>query len=144
MPKANPPFFHRFLNRNKTSKEEAPPPYHSTSAFSSKIKAKHTPQWRWSNHQCKEWITAVLVTYLNLPLAEAEAKASQFEGFGPSLFERDHAWWEWFLGDGVGSPVFSLIFSLRDEPGALPEGITYDHYKRSQILGGVWFDEIVL
>lgn len=111
-------------NAEKELNKSDPPPY-------SNIKAFDAPQWLWSQAECQEWITAIHVTYLNYEPKKARAKAAKFEGFGPTLFGNTLSIWRSVLGsDADGHAIFSLIFSLRDELGAMPANTTFPHYER--------------
>lgn len=73
-------------------------------------------------------VIAVLVEYQNLPEADAQELADKFEGFGPTMFQNSTKHWKSFLGENTGAAVYCLIYCVRDEPGAMPKTITFDHY----------------
>jgi len=72
-------------NSQNLSNKVEPPQYEPFSRNG--IKATDTPQWLWSNQQCRSWIIAVCVTLLNNSVKQAEEKAARFRGFGPMIFE---------------------------------------------------------
>jgi hypothetical protein len=114
------------LESQASSSNTDPPPYESSLRIG--IKATDTPQWLWSNEQCRSWIIAVCVTLLNNSLEEAEEKAKRYRGFGPSIFENNiEAWKSIFQNEYDSESVYSLVMSKRDESGAVPLGWTYPH-----------------
>lgn len=148
--KPKPSFFQRLFGSNNEPSPPPPPPYidakvqpqpqthiqtqpqlqtQSTEKDKRKINATAIPQWEWSNQQCKEWLTSVLIEYANLSETDAESKAEGFKGFRPMLFTNNTKMWTRILGADISSSVFSLIYNRKDKPGALPKGITYAHYQ---------------
>lgn len=91
------------------------------------IKATDTPQWLWSNNQCRQWLVAVLETLLHFSPEEAQSTALQFEGFGPSLYLMAAEEWGRMLGRDPARSVYGLILSQRHSKGAVPRGTVVPH-----------------
>lgn len=91
-----------------------------------KSKATDPPRWDWTNTQCREWLTEVLVYYCNQTrrVAAGNAKACMAGGFGPTLFKHSHNLWVKRLGQGPGASIYARIRGLRAK-GNLPEHFTY-------------------
>jgi hypothetical protein len=51
---------HASSQRNSDYKAVSPPP-----PYDGEIKASDVPQWLWSNQQCRDWLTEVLVEKCN-------------------------------------------------------------------------------
>jgi len=94
-----------------------------------RIEASDVPQWRWSNAQCREWLIAVLVTYLNYNNTDAFDLAENLHGFGPNLYLRSVESWIKILGDDEGRGVYSILFEVRRQKGAVPKGMRMRHWK---------------
>jgi hypothetical protein len=104
--------------------KELPPPYDT----GHRVKASDVPQWCWSNKQCREWLTAVLIEYGSLEKQEAELRALKFEGFGPSLFGTTLERWNAHFGS-LGHSIYCLIFEKRKAEGAVPDNMTFSHFE---------------
>jgi hypothetical protein len=114
----------------KDNEQATPPPY--TTEDQHAIKATDTPQWLWTNLQCREWIFAVCLDNLGLCVEECQEIADMFEGYGPSIYSNNVFFWEELFGSRArANAVFSQIFAVRNKKGALPPGITYDHFERA-------------
>ena len=134
------PFFSCLGSRKQLPQEQneqtSPPPYDASNApeiVESKvvIKASDAPQWHWTNAQCREWIFAVCVHNLGLDAEESRMISEKYEGYGPSMYFNDGAYWKYILGsDQRGGSVFAQIFGSRMEKGGLPKGITFPHFER--------------
>lgn len=113
---------HGRVNRNTSAStdKELPPPY-SDELQPSGIKASDIPQWRWTNKQCREWITAVFIEYGSLERKDAETRAEKFEGFGPTLCARDSDFWQKQYGP-LGHSIHCLITENYWKEGAVPHG----------------------
>ncbi|TVY41201.1 hypothetical protein LOCC1_G006936 [Lachnellula occidentalis] len=87
--------------------ETAPPPYdHKYEAI--RHKATDLPQWRWSNKECRQWITAVLVEYGSIGREKAGTQARKFEGFGPTIYAIPlETWMDWFGHNGHS--IYTLL-----------------------------------
>jgi hypothetical protein len=97
--------------------KDLPPPYNT-------IKASDIPQWRWSNRQCRQWLTEVLVEYGNLERDEAERQAQTYQGFGPNLFSyKSETWFKWFGANGSSIPC--LIMEMFYAKGACPKNVSF-------------------
>ena len=84
--------------------------------------ASKTPQWKWSTHECHEWLRAVYVVYFNYSLDEADAAAKKFEGFGPNLYLLTPQGWITLLGD-KGAGLRAMLIGLRHKRGAVPSQV---------------------
>jgi hypothetical protein len=66
-----------------------PPPYIHIPPFSMlltrHIRAKHAPQWRWTNAECRQWIYLVCNHTLGLDVFELSKIADKLEGCGPNI-----------------------------------------------------------
>jgi hypothetical protein len=129
-----------FTKPRTTTENTSPPPPYSTSQNPTNtspiqsIKATDVPQWLWSNAQCRAWIATVCEDLLGYSDENAEMIASNFAGFGPRLFSMEIEHWHSLLGKNVvgkniadAESVYALVFGLRREKGAIPEGTTYTH-----------------
>jgi hypothetical protein len=99
------------------------------SPFSRRIRASDTPQWAWSNSQCREWLTAVLIEYCNRdPVVARETADKMFAdgGFGPRLYTTKLVTWERFVGVRDAECIHGLLVSLRKEKGAVPASVKID------------------
>jgi hypothetical protein len=116
---------------------KAPPSYSENNILSPKqlknlkILAASTPQWRWSNAECRAWITAVCVSYLNTTMAEGETRAARYDGFGSNLWSVSSSGWKRICGGNVdeGSSIFNLLFGLKKAKGTVPKGMKINHDK---------------
>ncbi|CZR69815.1 uncharacterized protein PAC_19715 [Phialocephala subalpina] len=99
-----------FLRRNKT----APDP-------NQKLASK-TPKWTWTNAQCREWLKAVCVWYLDYNEADAEKISKRFRGFGPSIYSTSLTGWETVLkGQKTDAyAVCTLVYNLQKSKRPLP------------------------
>jgi hypothetical protein len=92
---------------NQATDSKAPPSYSEHNILSpkelKKVKAfaASTPQWRWSNAECRAWITAVCVSYLNTTMEEAEIRAARYDGFGTNLWWMSSVRWKQLCGGNV-------------------------------------------
>jgi hypothetical protein len=96
--------------------------------FVKHIRAVDTPQWSWSNIQCREWLTAVLVEYCNRDPAVARELADNMfadGGFGPRLYTTKLVTWEGYVGKRDAEGIHGLL-SLRKEEGAVPASVKID------------------
>lgn len=91
------------------------------------IQASSTPQWRWTNAQCRDWITLVLTKYSGKEPETARALAKQFKGFGPNLYILSWTEWDAWLGPD-GQAIFAILMEVRDEKGAVPSTVEVPHY----------------
>jgi len=141
----------RKLFKRKSDKESQPPPYSAQERpqFSNNenglakntytylrfhnITARSTPQWRWTNAECRAWIFEVLVKYLGHTNQAACQKAEKFVGFGPALWSLDREAWEQYLGEVEGQSVFRLLVSMCREFGTIPRGVAFRIFQRSII-----------
>lgn len=100
---------------------------HETNQGSWEKLASETPQFRWTNTQCRAWIQAVAIWYLGYDEKLARTAANLFNGFGPTLFAYDVPNWEGLFNENndEANSVHSLVFSLRNEEGALPKDMTF-------------------
>lgn len=64
--------------------------------------------------------------------------AEDFKGFGPTLFQSTNEVWKALLGHDAGHAVFALIFSVRNQSGALRSTFTYSHYEFQASRGKLW------
>ncbi|KAH7333197.1 hypothetical protein BKA65DRAFT_507370 [Rhexocercosporidium sp. MPI-PUGE-AT-0058] len=86
-----------------------------------RILATDIPQWCWSILQCREWIAAVLMHYMNYGRPVAVSMAGRFEGYGPNIYLRDRQEWIKILGEHNGRGVYEMILSVRRSKGAVPK-----------------------
>lgn len=93
------------------------------------IKATDIPQWRWTNAQCIEWLTAVFTVYAGYDQKTAEAKAKEFRGFGPRLWQMGRGDWYVWLGVEVGGCVYIILMEMYPEKGTHPKGITLSQFE---------------
>lgn len=95
------------------------------------VLATKTPQWTWTNTQCREWLTAIGVWYLGYDEDKAKGVAERFVGFGPTLFAKTIQCWEViFIHKLEANAVCTMIYNLQKEKGAVPKGIgRYDPWK---------------
>jgi hypothetical protein len=99
------------------------------SPFAKRIRASDTPQWAWSNAQCREWLAAVLIEYCNRdPEVARDMADKMFEdgGFGPRLYTTKLVTWERFVGVRDAECIHGLLVSLRKEKGAVPPSVKID------------------
>jgi hypothetical protein len=116
---------------------KAPPSYSENNILSPKqlknlkTLAASTPQWRWSNAECRAWITAVCVSYLNTTMAEGEIRAARYDGFGANLWSMGWTRWKEICGGNAdeGTSMFNLLFGLRMEKGTVPKGMKINYEK---------------
>ncbi len=128
----------------------SPPAYNDsiTNSFSRLgIHASSHPHLLWSTAQCRAWIVCVCVTYLSMPLDQAESCASTFDGFGPSLYAMPKSSWEERLGgEHRGHSVYNLLKFIgltSDETiTGIPEDFMFRHWasKHSEVglLQNLW------
>ena len=115
-------------NSQNSSNNIEPPQYEPFSRNG--IKATDTPQWLWSNEQCRSWIVAVCVTLLNNSVEEAEEKAARFRGFGPMIFESEKEGWTNILQDNADViSVYGLVLGQTHKKEAVPRGLSFDHWE---------------
>lgn len=79
------------------------------------IRAADTPQWTWSNAQCRDWVTEVLVEYCSRDRKYAREKADSVfakGGFGPRIYNLRKESWRHHLGVEDGQSMYSLVTSL--------------------------------
>lgn len=119
----------------KTADDTQPPPYSLAETSLSKqplnIKASETPQWLWSNAQCRAWIAAVCIEYLQYSERDAYAAAEGVKGFGPRLFGMRLQEWTQILGNADGYSVYTLVFSIARKKGAVPASTTFAHLQNT-------------
>jgi hypothetical protein len=95
------------------------------------IKASSTPQWRWTNAQCQDWITLVLTEYSGKEPETARGLADEFLGFGPNLYLM--SWKEWHAWLGAdGQAIFAILMEVHGEKGAVPSQVEIPHYARGK------------
>ncbi|KAL2065841.1 hypothetical protein VTL71DRAFT_3511 [Oculimacula yallundae] len=120
-------------NANKPSQDTTPPPPYSSipstspSSPRTQILASSTPQWTWTTAQCREWLEAVLVHYMGFYSGAAVDKALEMEGFGPNIYLRSKGEWIELLGEENGKGVYAMLLAVRDQEGAVPEGVMVGH-----------------
>jgi hypothetical protein len=115
---------------------KSPSPVPSLPAYSSpkfRIHADSVPQWRWTNNQCRTWITDVLIVYGGKDVHTARELASTFRGFGPNLYMKEWKQWNSWLGPD-GQAIFALLMEVHDEEGAVPKEVEIAHYRREAIV----------
>lgn len=93
-------FFASMLKSLRLASDQNPPPYQMYSQLG--IKATDTPQWLWSNVECRAWLTAVGVTLLNMSIDEAEGYADSFEGSGTYIYNWNCQAWHRLYGIANG------------------------------------------
>lgn len=94
------------------------------------ITAHSTPQWRWTNTQCRHWLTQVLITYGGRPSPVAHRLADSFHGFGPNLYMKEWKEWNAWLG-ADGQAIFALLMEEHGKEGAVPREVEIEHYIRA-------------
>lgn len=94
------------------------------------IQASDTPQWLWSNAQCRAWLYAVCITYLDYTEEAAHAEAARFKGMGVYLYSRNRHGWTTKMGQENGTSVYNLLISQASKPGAVPPGIAFPERKK--------------
>ncbi|KAH7389192.1 hypothetical protein BKA64DRAFT_758385 [Cadophora sp. MPI-SDFR-AT-0126] len=97
----------------------------------STITAYSTPQWRWSNAQCRAWLTQVLITYGGRPSPVAHRLADSFHGWGPNLYMKEWKEWNAWLG-ADGQAIFALLMEEHGKEGAVPREVEIEHYVRGE------------
>jgi hypothetical protein len=98
------------------------------------IRASSTPQWRWTNAQCQDWITLVLTEYSGKDPETARSLADEFMGFGPNLYML--GWKEWHAWLGVdGQAIFAILMEVHGEKGAVPSQVEIPHYVMGTEVG---------
>lgn len=115
----SPPPYQKLKNGKKQSNNPASSP--------KTILATDVPQWLWSNLQCRQWLLAVLVTYMNIEPTAAATSADRFEGYGPNIYIRDLQAWNDLLGDHNGAGIYMMLLSVRHHKGAIPRKVTITH-----------------
>ncbi|EPE25745.1 hypothetical protein GLAREA_01657 [Glarea lozoyensis ATCC 20868] len=107
-------------------------PLQSTPLFplTPSITPQSIPQWLWTTHDCKTYLYQIFHTLLNNSPEVAYGKADRFEGFGPNMFSTTYAGWKSLYGAWEGDGIYSFIFVSRNMRGALPSGLTYEHFER--------------
>jgi hypothetical protein len=105
-----------------------------TPAFplNSSITTQTTPQWLWTTHDCKSYLYQIFHTLLHNPSHIAYEKASRFEGFGPNMFSTTYVGWKTLYGTWEGDGIYSMIFVARNQEGAMPRGVTYEHFEMAR------------
>jgi hypothetical protein len=141
------PRFSFFQKRKKSTKEDSPPPPYAegdlilleqahasgieqVSTLGTEIKATDTPQWIWTNAQCRAWIFAVCSKNLGLGVEESKIISEKFEGYGPNIYCLKFENWVDIFGSDNPSraeSVYSTILGLQDEEGAVPKTIRLQH-----------------
>lgn len=118
------------LFKKGTSQEKAQPPPYTTQreAESGPIKAFETPQWKWSNAECKEWLLSYLIDKLQYDRAKAESLVAKLKGDGTVMYCRDYEEWRILLGKWQAKGVYIILFALRREEGAVPQGTDLRHW----------------
>ncbi len=95
-----------------------------TRLFEQKIRATDTPKWRWTQSQCREWIAAVLMTYLEYSPCDAATTAGKFIGCGPNIYLSGVDSWAIILKSHIrAQAIRALIMTRRNRWGAVPWGI---------------------
>lgn len=84
--------------------------------------ASKTPQWRWTNTQCRDWIKAVCIWYLGYDEEDAQKVSSKFKGFGDTLYGNTHRVWKHYFKDQPSDAhaICSLIYNLQKAKRPLP------------------------
>lgn len=58
----------------------------------------------------------------------------KFKGFGPTLFSMSRDDWKGLIGDSrkcqESTAFYAMIFALKKVKGAVPDGISYSHWKK--------------
>ncbi len=120
-PSSNPSFTHQIPISPKRS------PKHSIFHLNPfRIRASSTPQWSWSNKECKAWLVAVLVEYCGRDEEGARGTAETVfatGGFGPSLYLMTSETWMRYLGQRDGNLVYSLLLACKNKRGAVPRNV---------------------
>lgn len=122
---------HRFLAStsfvnptvSKTERPQTPDP----DSQPKKITASSTPQWRWTNTQCRAWLADVLIEYGGRPSPEAHRVAQGFKGWGPNLYMKEWKAWNSWLG-ADGQAIFALLMEEHEKEGAVPREVEILHY----------------
>ncbi|KAG4440852.1 hypothetical protein IFR05_003665 [Cadophora sp. M221] len=91
------------------------------------ITAGSTPQWRWSNTQCRAWLAEVLIVYGGRPSPVAHRLADGFRGWGPNLYMKEWKEWNSWLG-ADGQAIFALLMEEHAKEGAVPKEVEIEHY----------------
>ncbi|PMD29687.1 hypothetical protein L207DRAFT_593254 [Hyaloscypha variabilis F] len=101
------------------------------------IKPTDTPQWAWTNGQCKEWLFAVCYETLGLSGEEAKTISDKFDGFGPVIYCMGRKDWMKLLGtSNRANSVYAMVLNLAREPGAVPHGLTIKHPREKKSKRG--------
>ncbi|KAH9208195.1 hypothetical protein DL95DRAFT_450013 [Leptodontidium sp. 2 PMI_412] len=95
------------------------------------ITAASTPQWRWSNTQCRAWLTEVLIVYGGRPSPVAHRLADGFRGWGPNLYMKEWKEWNSWLG-ADGQAIFALLMEEHRKEGAVPKEVEIEHYVKAE------------
>jgi hypothetical protein len=93
------------------------------------IHVNSIPQWRWTNSQCRTWVTDVLIVYGGKDPQTAQDLAAAFRGFGPNLYMKEWKQWNSWLG-ADGQAIFALLMEVHAEEGAVPKEVEIAHYQR--------------
>jgi hypothetical protein len=136
------PVHQRSVSFLDTSPLKSPSPVPTLPEYSSpkfRIHADSVPQWRWTNSQCRTWITDVLIVYGGKDAQTARELASTFRGFGPNLYMKEWKQWNSWLG-ADGQAIFALLMEVHDEEGAVPKEVEIAHYRREAIVA--WGQEV--
>lgn len=117
--------FWNFFNFFKT--DEQPPPYAAeepgpnTRAI---IQHSDTPQWEWTQSQCRAWLHAVMSHYFELDADMARVYATHFEGAGPNLYLYTFPQWSAIMGTNRAAALYSMIATRGNNKGGVPKGYT--------------------
>jgi hypothetical protein len=116
------------LRKKPISKDGAPPSYEAISNNGSvQIQARKTPQWTWSNAQCREWLTAVMIDCFGSSTDEAAEVAKGWKGFGPNIYLMTCGSWKELLGEQRGVGLYTILLCVREKKGACPRNINLRH-----------------
>ncbi|KAE9376295.1 hypothetical protein N431DRAFT_462140 [Stipitochalara longipes BDJ] len=141
-------YFARVFNAHPSG-DSSPPPYTPSqsallqsvpdyTATANPIMPTDTPQWVWTNAECKEWLFAVCYENLGLSGEESKAISDNFDGFGPVIYCMDQTDWKKLLGTNHrANGVYAMVYNLMSAPGAVPPGLIIKHPRDKSRRGKV-------
>ncbi|PVH79073.1 hypothetical protein DL98DRAFT_533269 [Cadophora sp. DSE1049] len=146
---------------------QQPPPYGDIPSLQMDIRATDTPQWLWFAIQCQDWLTAVGISLFNFEPSVAEGLARRFEGTGTLIYNwfvfsilsdfsqfslnsdeaethfenRPPLEWMEMYGISRGASLYNLIYSVRQNEGAVPAYCSFWHWNNGHLPNNWDFGE---
>lgn len=120
---------------SKTPVGVEPPPYTQhidrtapdTNLPKATIQALDTPRWKWDEHQCREWLCAVLIHCGRAP-EEANAMSQEWNGYGIQLYTTRKEQWFEELESLEATTIWSAL--LEAHANEVPRSFRIHHFKK--------------